>query len=170
MSQTNLIYQYTPPGITTFAVNPNNTFTPLQEFKNFNLSNNASERQDTSHIHQALLDPTGQFMLFPDLGADLVHVYAIDPKTNTLVEQTPLKSKTGYGPRHATFWAPEDEPDNNFLFVIHELSNKIVSYSVQYLEAGGLGFYEVDEVSTFGDKETPEGAAASEIVKVRYIS
>jgi 6-phosphogluconolactonase (cycloisomerase 2 family) len=109
-------------------------------------------------------------MLFPDLGADLVHVYSIDPETNTLTEQTPLQYKTGYGPRHATFWAPEDEDDNNFLFVVHELSNKIVSYSVQYLEDGGLGFYEVDEVSTFGDREVPKGAAASEIVKVRYIS
>jgi 6-phosphogluconolactonase (cycloisomerase 2 family) len=121
-------------------------------------------------VHQALLDPKGQYLLFPDLGADLVHVYAIEPQTNKLVTHSPLRSKKGYGPRHAVFWSPNDEPDSTFLFVIHELANKIVSYAVEYLPAGGLAFQEVDEVSTFGDREIPKTAAASEIVKVRYIS
>jgi 6-phosphogluconolactonase (cycloisomerase 2 family) len=158
--------QYKPPAISTFAVNGNNTFTPLQNFQ-FNLSSVDPERQDTAHVHQALLDPTGQYMLFPDLGADRVHVYCIEPQTNSLAEHAPLKSKSGYGPRHAVFWAPENNPASVYLFVLHELSNKIVSYSVEYLEAGGLAFHEVDEVSTFGDRETPKEAAASEITKVR---
>jgi 6-phosphogluconolactonase (cycloisomerase 2 family) len=121
-------------------------------------------------VHQALLDPKGQYLLFPDLGADLVHVYAIEPQTNKLVAHSPLRSKKGYGPRHAVFWSPDDEPDSTFLFVIHELANKIVSYAVEYLPAGGLAFQEVDEVSTFGDRQIPKTAAASEIVKVHYIS
>jgi 6-phosphogluconolactonase (cycloisomerase 2 family) len=118
-------------------------------------------------VHQALLDPTGQYMLFPDLGADLVHVYCIDSANNNLTAHKPLKSTAGYGPRHATFWTNEDE-SAVYLFVVHELSNKIVSYVVTYLEEGGLEFTQVDEVSTFGDKETPKGAAASEIVVVSY--
>lgn len=52
-----------------------------------------------------------------------------------------------------------------YLFVIHELSNKIVSYSVAYTSTG-LKFEEVDEVSTFGNETTPAGAAAAEIVIV----
>lgn len=104
-------------------------------------------------------------MLFPDLGADLVHVYCIDPASNNLTAHTPLKSTPGYGPRHAVFWTPEAD-GAVYLFVIHELSNKIVSYAITYLDAGGLEFKQVDEVSTFGDKETPEGAAASEILVV----
>jgi 6-phosphogluconolactonase (cycloisomerase 2 family) len=105
-------------------------------------------------------------MLFPDLGADLVHVYCIDFQTNKLSEHAPLKSKTGYGPRHAVFWSPKHNSTATFLFVVHELSNKIVSYKVTYPNNGGLTFAEVDEVSTFGNRTIPEGAAAAEIVTV----
>jgi 6-phosphogluconolactonase (cycloisomerase 2 family) len=120
------------------------------------------------HIHQALLDPTNQYLLFPDLGLDLVRVYRIEPQTGMLAEHAPIKSKTGYGPRHAVFWSPKDAPSETFLFVLHELSNKIVSYSVTYLEKGGLTFTEVDEVSTYGKYEIPQGAAAAEITKVGW--
>jgi 6-phosphogluconolactonase (cycloisomerase 2 family) len=101
-----------------------------------------------------------------------VHVFAIDSATNGLKEMKPLMSKPGYGPRHAAFWtvkigdAGKGKIVKVFMFVIHELSNKIVSYSVKYGDAG-LMFKEVDEVSTFGNKTTPEGAAAAEIVIVR---
>jgi 6-phosphogluconolactonase (cycloisomerase 2 family) len=104
--------------------------------------------------------------LFPDLGADLVRVYCIDFQTNTLAEHKPLRSKAGYGPRHAVFWRPKNAPTATFLFVVHELSNKIVSYKVTYQHTGGLDFVEVDEVSTFGNRTIPEGAAAAEIAKV----
>jgi 6-phosphogluconolactonase (cycloisomerase 2 family) len=159
--------QYLPPAISTFAVESNNTFRALQNFS-FNYSSTNPEPQDKAHIHQALLDPTGQYILFPDLGADLIRVYCIEPKTNNLVAHESLKTKPKYGPRHAVFWSPEDSPTNVFLFVIHELSNKIVSYSVKYKETGGLEFCEVDEVSTFGNRNVTEEAAASEIVKVRF--
>jgi 6-phosphogluconolactonase (cycloisomerase 2 family) len=121
------------------------------------------------HIHQALLDPTGQYMLFPDLGADLVHVYCIEPQTNKLVAHAPLKTKPKYGPRHAIFWSPKDNPTSVFLFVIHELSNKIVSYSVTYKASGGLELCEADEVSTFGGRNVTDGAAASEIITVWFL-
>ncbi|KAJ4374246.1 hypothetical protein N0V83_002987 [Neocucurbitaria cava] len=117
----------------------------------------------TSHIHQAVLDPTGHYIVFPDLGADLVHVYSIDPATGLLTEHTPLKSESGYGPRHAAFWSSGDA-NSIYMSVIHELSNKIVSFKVDYLESGGLAFCKIDEVSTYGDHETPVGAKAAEIL------
>ena len=92
-------------------------------------------------MHQALLDPTGQYLLFADLGADLVHVYCVDPNTGSLVEHAPLKTKPGYGPRHVAFWS--HDADTMFLYVIHELSNRIVSYAVAYSQMGGLSFKEV---------------------------
>ncbi|KAF2034429.1 putative isomerase YbhE [Setomelanomma holmii] len=153
---------YDPPAISSFAVR-NSTYMPQQNFT-FNLSSIDPERQTTSHIHQALLDPTERYMLFADLGADMVHVYWIDANSGDLVEHTPLRSKPGYGPRHGAFWSPEDCPNEVYLFVIHELSNRIVSYAVTYLETGGLSFVERDDVSTFGDRDTPQGAAAAEII------
>lgn len=97
-----------------------------------------------------------------------MRVYCVDPSTNLLAAHDSLKSKPGYGPRHAVFWSPKDQQSNIFLFVVHELASKIVSYSVKYLSGsgGGLEFTQVDEVSTFGDRQTPAGAGAGEILKV----
>jgi hypothetical protein len=38
-------------------------------------------------------------MLFPDLGADLVHVYRIDADTGDLVARKPLKAKVSVNGR-----------------------------------------------------------------------
>lgn len=114
-------------------------------------------------IHQAVLDPTGQYLVFPSLGADLVHVYSIDAATNLLTAHEPLKSTKGYGPRHAVFWTASPT-GTTYLFVVHELSNKIVSYKVDYLaQTAGLNFTQVDEVSTYGNFSVPAKTFASEI-------
>jgi 6-phosphogluconolactonase (cycloisomerase 2 family) len=156
---------YNPPAISTFSMS-NNGMVALQNFTfPANNSNPAvPDRQEKSHIHQALLDPFGQYILFPDLGSDQVRVYCIDGATNALTAHTSLQSKRGYGPRHAAFWQPREQPWLVYLFVLHELSNKIVSYNVTYLDAGGLEFNEVDEVSMFGDKQIPKDAGAAEIL------
>jgi 6-phosphogluconolactonase (cycloisomerase 2 family) len=101
-------------------------------------------------------------MVFPSLGANLVHVYCIDPTTHQFTEHEPLKSKPEYGPRHAVFWKTRDAK-TTYLFVVHELSNKIISYKVDYPECGGLDFTEVDEVSTYGNMTVPPKTFASEI-------
>ncbi|KAF1841428.1 3-carboxymuconate cyclase, partial [Cucurbitaria berberidis CBS 394.84] len=154
---------YSPPSISTFTVNPNKSYTPLQNFT-FSLPLDPTIVSSTkSLIHQAVLDPTGQYVVFPDLGADLIRVYCIDPGNGMLTEHTPLQSKRGYGPRHATFWSSGDA-SSIYMFVIHELSNKILSYEVGYPELGGLTFYETDEVSTYGDREVPIGSKAAELL------
>ncbi|KAH7078544.1 3-carboxymuconate cyclase [Paraphoma chrysanthemicola] len=155
---------YTPPAISSFSLQ-DNKFSPLQNFT-FNSSGPTGPdpaRQDSSHVHQALIDPTGEYLLFPDLGADVTHIYRIDANTGDLVVSAPLKAKPGYGPRHAAFWKPEGCSDETYLFIIHELTNRIISYSVTYLDNGDLSFAEVDEVGTFGDRDAPKGANAAEI-------
>ena len=125
-------------------------------------------RQDAPHEHEAILDPTGRYLLFPDLGADLVHVYSFDPSTSFLIDHDPLVADPGSGPRHAVFWSPEKSyarKDKLYFFLIHELSNTITSYAVTYLAAGGLAFKKVQTINTFGGKTIPTGAAAAEIIK-----
>ncbi|KAF1913547.1 Lactonase, 7-bladed beta-propeller-domain-containing protein [Ampelomyces quisqualis] len=156
------------PGVSTFTITSNKTYIPLQNLTApfANLSSVDPERQKTSHVHQALVDPTGQYMLFPDLGADLIHVYCINASTAQLSAHTPLKSEPGSGPRHAVFWQPTQPAANRttYLFVVHELSNTIASYAVTYLSPSGLAFDPVDQVSTFGPTAAPRGAAAGEIL------
>lgn len=126
-----------------------------------------SSRQAGPHEHQAILDPTGEYILVPDLGADLVRVFCWGPETNmsTLVEHPPLKVKAGSGPRHAAFWSPDGSAPNatHYLFVVSELGNTVSSYRVNYTEEGNLLFTEVFTINTFGGAPIPAGAAAGEI-------
>lgn len=155
---------YGGSAISTFTRSPEGKFTALQNFV-FNTPPGPRPEQEASHVHEAVIDPTGQYIIFPDLGADVVRVYCIDPATSKLTEHEPLKSKPGYGPRHAAFWSPGRTNTNSttFLFLIHELSNKIISYKVGYLEAGGLTFTQVQEIGLYGDRADPVGTRAAEI-------
>jgi 6-phosphogluconolactonase (cycloisomerase 2 family) len=127
-------------------------------------------RQATPHEHEAILDPTGQYILVPDLGSDIVRVFCWAPVTdnNTLAEHPPLKVAAGSGPRHAAFWSPDgqgsNQTSNQYLLVVTELGNTLTSYKVTYLPEGGLNFTQVYTTNTFGGKPIPDGAAAAEVV------
>jgi 6-phosphogluconolactonase (cycloisomerase 2 family) len=157
------IAHYGGSAISTFKVN-SNSFTPVQNFT-FAVKGPRPE-QEASHVHHAVIDPTKQFIVFPDLGADLTHVYKICKDTGLLTAQEPIKTTLGYGPRHATFWSPDQVTDKNariYLFVIHELANKLISYKVNYSNSG-VSFTKVQESGLYGDKADPIGTRAAEIV------
>lgn len=118
-------------------------------------------RQEAPHPHEVILDPTDSFIVVPDLGADLVRVFSIDPKTSLLTEGTPLSVPAGSGPRHGTFLKTDSR--KTFFFLISELANTIASYEVTYTETG-LNFTNVFLSGTYGDKATPAGAAAAEAI------
>jgi 6-phosphogluconolactonase (cycloisomerase 2 family) len=147
---------YNPPQISLLSVDTDSKFESIQ---NFTFATSLNEEKTGSKIHESVLDPTGNYMLFPDLGSDLVHVYKVDNCSRTMVEYGPLVSKKNSGPRHATFYRPSDSADT-FLFVVHELSNRIVSYKVDYIPNGGLTFTTVQDVSTFNDRNSTDAKAA----------
>lgn len=158
---------YGGSAISTFKLSPDmKSFTPLQNFTFFGVPlGPRPEQKDGSHVHHTVIDPTGQYLVFPDLGADVVRVYSIDSKTSLLTAQESLKAKSAYGPRHAAFWTPTGKPSttSTFLFIINELSNRVVSYRVNYLEKGGLAFTEVQDIGLYGDRAVPDGTRAAEI-------
>lgn len=159
---------YGDSAISTFTISKDRTtFTPLQNFTFFGVPlGPRPEQKDGSHPHQAVLDPTGRFMIFPDLGADVVRVYSIDAKTHLLKAQDSILAKPAYGPRHAVFWTPKTpaygQRPTTYLFVIHELANRITTYRVDYRGAG-ICFTEIQDISTYGNRATPVGAKAAEI-------
>ncbi|KAE9963440.1 hypothetical protein BLS_009300 [Venturia inaequalis] len=133
------------------------------------LGPDAAGRQYIPHPHQALLDPSGKFILMPDLGADLVRVMCWGPTSNndTLVEHPPLKAKQGSGPRHAAFWQPQanhNTTENIYLFLAAELDNTVTAYKVSYPANGGMDFKEVSKTSTFGTATIVPTAGAGEIL------
>ncbi|KAF2703925.1 3-carboxy-cis,cis-mucoante lactonizing enzyme [Pleomassaria siparia CBS 279.74] len=153
------VAHYGGSAISTYTISEDgSTFTKLQNFTF--VAKGPRPEQDASHVHEAIIDPTGAYLLFPDLGADLVRVYCIDPATSLLAPHDPIQEPLGSGPRHATFW---EKNGTTYLSVIHELGNIIITYKVDYASSTdeGLAFTKVDEVSTYGDTRLPADADGS---------
>lgn len=143
----------------TFALNQDILFTLAEPGPN-------PVRQEAPHEHEAILDPTSQYILVPDLGADLVRVYSFNEHTDKLIAQKPLQVVPGSGPRHAAFYTPYGVACENctmYLYVVTELGNTVTSYAVTYPEDGGLAFEEVFTSSVYGNLPLPEGNAPAEI-------
>jgi 6-phosphogluconolactonase (cycloisomerase 2 family) len=96
----------------------------------------------------------------PDLGADLVRVFSIEPKTSLLTAETPFKAPPGSGPRHGAFLKTECD---TYFFLVSELRNTVTSYKVKYGEKE-LSFSEVFDSGIYGPRATPTGAAAAEAI------
>ena len=94
------------------------------------------ERQDAAHLHDAVVDPTGQFILVPDLGADLIRIFRVDSGVTGAASVGAIKAVAGSGPRHIAF---ATAGKSTFLYSTNELSNTITGYSVNYGKAGGKG-------------------------------
>lgn len=152
-SMLNLIDVSDPENLTPFA---NETFS-------MDLAGPNKGRQDSPHPHQAVLDPTGQYILVPDLGADLVRIFLISEEDGlSITPVEALVAHPGTGPRHISFLQKDD--GDYFLYLISELSNTITGYDVVYTETGPE-FFEKFVIPIHGEgEEVPEGAAAAEIL------
>ncbi|KAF2090102.1 putative isomerase YbhE [Saccharata proteae CBS 121410] len=154
---------YSGSAVSTWSAPRNGS---LDRLKNVTFSISQSgpdaDRQAAPHPHEAILDPTGKFILVPDLGMDLVHVFGFEAVTGKLVPKEPLHVAAGYGPRHAAFWTPVHSNDTTYMYLATELSNKVLAYSVTY-QNNSMAFKKVYETNSFGGQEMPEGAATAEI-------
>ncbi|KAG7287846.1 hypothetical protein NEMBOFW57_007363 [Staphylotrichum longicolle] len=119
------------------------------------------EPQNQARPHQAVLDPTGEFLVFPDLGADLLRVLKVDQATLGYTETKSHEFARGTGPRHAAFFKSESK---TFLYVVCELSNLIQGFSVTYNDDKSLSFTQVYNSTTHGGTDpVPAGTSAAEI-------
>jgi 6-phosphogluconolactonase (cycloisomerase 2 family) len=135
----------------------------------FPRGNGANDTVQTAiRPHQVVLDPTGDFIVMPDLGSDLVRVFKVD---NTTLKYTQLTDKNinsaaGSGPRHAAFLAVPG--GKTFLYVIHEFANTIVGYETIYGTNQTVSFNEIFTVTTHGEQPgnstIPAGTFAAEIL------
>ena len=79
------------------------------------------------NAHSILADRTNRFVYAAVLGANCVLQFAFDAKTGKLTPLDPpaVSPDPGHGPRHLAFSA-----DNNFLYVLNELSGYVTQYAV----------------------------------------
>ena len=80
-------------------------------------------RQEGSHAHQVLLDPSGRFVLATDLGADAVFTYRLDTRTGHLEQVAVNPLRAGSGPRHLAF-----APGGELVFSADELSSTVTCH------------------------------------------
>ncbi|KAK7940819.1 uncharacterized protein PG986_013206 [Apiospora aurea] len=118
------------------------------------------DRQDVPHLHHTILDPTKKFLVVPDLGADLLRVYALQKGSIEWAEIDPVKALPGSGPRHGVFATAGTK---TFFYVLNELSNTITGYKVTYAK-GALTMDRLFDFSSHGPgASVPAGTKAAEL-------
>jgi 6-phosphogluconolactonase len=81
-------------------------------------------RQDTAHMHCAVISPDNRFVLACNLGEDAIEIFRIHPGADGPIE-VPVRvaARAGSGPRHLAF-----HPNGLWLYCIHELDCTIDMY------------------------------------------
>ncbi|MEV0067352.1 MULTISPECIES: lactonase family protein [unclassified Amycolatopsis] len=77
-----------------------------------------------AHAHQVVNDPTGQWVLSVDLGADSVYVYSLDTGSGKLALHQQVELPSGAGPRHLAF-----HPNGRYAYLAQELRPEITVLS-----------------------------------------
>ena len=138
-------------------------------------------RQAIPHPHQVALDPSGQFILNPDLGADVVRVFAINQTSGILTQCPSLNATAGSGPRHVAFQVPSTATgglrrrnvppsqclestavNGTIMYLASELANNLTAFNVDYTTNGCLAFTKKQTGYTFAGTPPP-GSAVAEV-------
>lgn len=91
-------------------------------------------RQQSPHIHSAVISPDNRFLYVSDLGTDKIYIYEFNASNGALASaKTPeISVAPGSGPRHFTF-----HPSGKFAYLAEELTSSVCAFSVN-TETGGL--------------------------------
>ena len=85
------------------------------------------ERQEKSHVHQAIFSPRHDYIFFPDLGADKIRCYRFDESKEQPLQPAAIpftRTIPGAGPRHMTF-----HPNEKYAYCIEEMLGMIDVYA-----------------------------------------
>ncbi len=85
-----------------------------------------AERQQHPFPHSCNFDPSGKFVLVPDLGVDKVYIYHFDAAKRALKPATPptVSVTPGFGPRHMAF-----SPNGKFAYLINEMGGTVIAFA-----------------------------------------
>jgi len=82
------------------------------------------DRQELSHPHMIVTTPDNRFSVVPDLGTDMVYLYALDRDAGSLSLARTLDLPPGAGPRHVAF-----HPGLPRMYVINELDSTMATFA-----------------------------------------
>lgn len=122
--------EYSPSTITTYKLPITSQTQALQKIE-FTMAapGPRPDRQDKPHPHAAFTDPTGDFLIVPDLGADLTRIFNINQSTGELTACPAAASLPGDGPRHGLFRKAGRALK---YYSLNEVSSSVGVYAVSY--------------------------------------
>ncbi|KAL1841771.1 hypothetical protein VTJ49DRAFT_6609 [Mycothermus thermophilus] len=123
--------EYGPSTITTYRLPLSASTTALSQTRFTLTQRGPHPRQDAPHPHEVHTDPTGRFMLVPDLGADLIRIFRIDANTGALSPCPEARTDRGDGPRHIKFWKSASG-SKQMAYTVNELGNSVSAWDVTY--------------------------------------
>jgi len=133
--------------------------------KSLKIDGSLGPGQTAHHPHQALLDPTGNFMIIPDLGGDQLLV--LDTRDDKYEFSNTVALFEGAGPRHGGFIKAGDK---TFYTVGCELSNKVILFELDYSDESKLGFKEISTQSSYGAHFPPANPSSAAVGAVAVAS
>ncbi|KAF2733423.1 putative isomerase YbhE [Polyplosphaeria fusca] len=156
--------EYSPSTLTTYKM-PLTSGGQTLSLQKFTLAaKGPNSRQDVAHPHEARLDPSGKFMLVPDLGADIVRVFSIDASSGKLTSCGQGQAAAGDGPRHAVFLSTKNNatyPD--VMYTVNELGNSVSAWTMSY-SSSCIALTKTQTISTFAPgKKGGAGTKAAEL-------
>lgn len=112
--------------VVVFPIREDGGLAPLSDAVQHHGSGPVAARQDRSHAHCAVPDPTNKFVFVADLGIDKIMIYKLDLENGKLIPNDipSLDLASGAGPRHFVF-----HPNGQFAYVIQELNSTISAMS-----------------------------------------
>jgi 6-phosphogluconolactonase len=116
---------YASGSVSSVSVNPDGSLGSLVSTIK-EAGSGPNRRQASAHAHSAAIDPSSQYALVPDLGADRVFVYGFDRATHALSTGDESNSRAfvvpaGSGPRHLAFGM-----NGEFVYLLTELSAELI--------------------------------------------
>lgn len=113
---------YSSGSVVVYRVAPGGAFgNRVALFEYGHATGGAPDRQKAPHAHGVTWAADGRYLFVPDLGGDRLYAYAREADRVVPHPELPfVEFAAGSGPRHAAF-----SPDCRFLYVIHELSNRV---------------------------------------------
>ncbi|KAK1826555.1 Lactonase, 7-bladed beta-propeller-domain-containing protein [Podospora conica] len=117
------------------------------------------DRQEAAHVHDAILDPTGKFIIAPDLGSDALHVFEVGADLST-TPRASIKTAPGAGPRHVAF---AKTASGTYLYSFNELSNTVSGFKVEYSGSELTATPLFDVATRPAGDAIPAGTKAAEI-------
>ena len=139
-----VVANYNGSNFVVLPINPDGSLEPVVSTVEQTGSGPNTERQDMSHPHAVVFDPSGNFIAAADLGTDQVLIFRLDPESGALERVSEAATAPGAGPRHVAFG-----PDGTKMYVVNELDATITVFAYDP-ETGMIG-EELQTISTVPD-------------------